>query len=247
MRAALALGFHTLGFSEHGHADYDDCSMPAEREPEYRAEIRRLKEEYAGRIHVLLGYEHDWLSPANVSEYDYWIESVHYVPKDGQLWCVDNTREAGGRHPDALRRRPLRPVPGLLPHGLPVHRGHRRGHTGPHRAGDEVQRGPGPVRRRRPPLPGARAGMRGAGRPQRQADRDQHRGHRPGLSHPALPRAGHAARGSASAAGGSSSPATATIRIIWTSASRRRWRWPGTAASKPPGNTGAASRWRYPL
>ena len=93
VRAALALGFHTLGFSEHGPADYDDCSMPVETEPRYRNEIRRLKEEYAGRIHVLLGYEHDWLSPANVSEYDYWIESVHYVPKDGQLWCVDATRD----------------------------------------------------------------------------------------------------------------------------------------------------------
>ena len=91
--AALAKGFHTLGFSDHGHADYDDCSMPVETEPRYRNEIRRLKEEYAGRIHVLLGYEHDWLSPANVSEYDYCIESVHYVPKDGQLWSVDATRD----------------------------------------------------------------------------------------------------------------------------------------------------------
>ena len=35
LQAALWLGFHTLGFSEHGHADYDDCSMPAEVEPVY--------------------------------------------------------------------------------------------------------------------------------------------------------------------------------------------------------------------
>lgn len=92
-QAALALGFHTLGFSEHGHADYDDCSMTLEQEPLYRSEIRRLKSKYAGRLQILLGYEHDWLSPADVSEYEYTIESVHYVPRAGTLYCVDNTRE----------------------------------------------------------------------------------------------------------------------------------------------------------
>ena len=92
VRAALALGFHTLGFSEHGHADYDDCSMSLTQEPEYRAEIRRLKAKYAGALDILLGYEHDWLSATDVSEYDYWIESVHYVSANGALFCVDNTR-----------------------------------------------------------------------------------------------------------------------------------------------------------
>ena len=92
VRAALALGFHTLGFSEHGHADYDDCSMSLAQEPKYRAEIRRLKAKYADELYILLGYEHDWLSPADVSEYDYWIESVHYVSSNGALFCVDNTR-----------------------------------------------------------------------------------------------------------------------------------------------------------
>ena len=44
VQRALSLGFHTLGFSEHGCADYDDAAMPAEVEPEYRAEVRRLKD-----------------------------------------------------------------------------------------------------------------------------------------------------------------------------------------------------------
>ena len=92
-QAALALGFHTLGFSEHGHADYDDCSMSLAQEGEYRAEIRRLKQVYAGRLNILLGYEHDWLSPADVSEYEYTIESVHYVNRGGALFCVDNSRQ----------------------------------------------------------------------------------------------------------------------------------------------------------
>lgn len=92
VRAALALGFHTLGFSDHGPADYDDSALPAEQAPAYRAEIRRLRDEYAGQIDLLLGLEHDWLSPAVGDDYDYAIESVHYVSKGGELWCVDWTR-----------------------------------------------------------------------------------------------------------------------------------------------------------
>ncbi|MDO4866275.1 MAG: histidinol-phosphatase [Clostridia bacterium] len=93
VRAALALGFHTLGFSEHGCADYDDSAMPACRETEYRTEVLRLRSEYAGRIELLLGCEHDWLAPPSPYGYDYTIESVHYVRKDGALWSVDWTRE----------------------------------------------------------------------------------------------------------------------------------------------------------
>lgn len=92
VRAALALGFNTLGFSEHGHADYDACSMSLAQEPEYRAEVRRLRKAYAGQIDILLGYEHDWFSPANVDGYDYYIESVHYLPSEDGFWSVDWTR-----------------------------------------------------------------------------------------------------------------------------------------------------------
>ena len=91
--AALRLGFHTLGFSEHGHADYDDCSMTPAQEPAYRAEILRLKAKYAGRIHLLLGYEHDWLSPPNFEGYEYVIESIHYAPAGGELFSIDRSRE----------------------------------------------------------------------------------------------------------------------------------------------------------
>lgn len=100
VQAALSLSFHTIGFSEHGPADYDDVAMPAEQMGNYRAEILRLREKYAGRIHILLGLEHDWLSPAAPDGLDYAIESVHYVQKDGQLWSVDWTRE---KQEDAIR------------------------------------------------------------------------------------------------------------------------------------------------
>ena len=93
VRAALALGFHTLGFSDHGHADYDDCSMSAEAEPKYRAEVLRLREKYVGQIDIPLGYERDWYSHADVSAYDYYIESVHYLPVGGEYLSVDWKRE----------------------------------------------------------------------------------------------------------------------------------------------------------
>ena len=70
VRAAMALGFHTLGISEHGHADYDACSMSPTAEIQYRAEMNRLKALYGDRIHLLTGYEHDYLSPADLAPYD---------------------------------------------------------------------------------------------------------------------------------------------------------------------------------
>ena len=93
VQAALRLGFHTLGFSEHGPADYDGAAMPADRAEEYRAEIARLKRAYAGQIDLLLGVEHDWLSPADFAPCDFTIESVHYVRKGSELWSVDWTRQ----------------------------------------------------------------------------------------------------------------------------------------------------------
>ncbi len=92
VRAALDLGFHTLGFSEHGCADYDDCSMSPAQALAYRAEIRALAEKYRDRIHILLGYEHDWFAPFDPTPYDYYIESVHYLPVPGGYVGVDHTR-----------------------------------------------------------------------------------------------------------------------------------------------------------
>ena len=92
VRAALERGFHTLGFSEHGVADYDDCGMTPEGEARYRAEILRLREKYAGRISILLGYEHDWFAPFDPAPYDYTIESLHYLPCPDGYFSVDWTR-----------------------------------------------------------------------------------------------------------------------------------------------------------
>ena len=93
--AALDRGFVSLGFSDHGWAPYDsDCSMSIEGEKIYREECARLREKYAGRIDLAVGYEHCALAPdTDLSVYDYVIKSVHRVLKDGEYLGVDHSPE----------------------------------------------------------------------------------------------------------------------------------------------------------
>lgn len=94
VRSALKAGLSCLGFSGHGYAPYDtDACMTREGAAAYRAEIAALKEKYAGRITLLCGVEQDYWSEESTAPYDYVIGSVHYVKKDGELLCVDNTPE----------------------------------------------------------------------------------------------------------------------------------------------------------
>lgn len=87
--AAIDLGFVSLGFSGHGIASYDIVSMKPEQELAYRKEIRALQEKYADRIEILLGQEHDCLSPYAEFPYDYLIESVHHLRQPNGYWDVD--------------------------------------------------------------------------------------------------------------------------------------------------------------
>jgi histidinol-phosphatase (PHP family) len=107
IEAALARGIDILGFS--AHAMFPLASwwhLPVREYGAYAAEIARLKEKYAGRVAVLLGYEADYLPPVsfpdrarysrrNLSRYvkfdgadaDFLIGSVHYA--EGGAFCVD--------------------------------------------------------------------------------------------------------------------------------------------------------------
>ncbi len=90
VQAAIQRNFVSLGFSDHGKAHYDAAAM--QREAEYRAEVRRLQAKYAGEIEIALGYEHDAAAEgAELSHYDYLIESVHYLCKDGRHMPIDST------------------------------------------------------------------------------------------------------------------------------------------------------------
>ena len=91
---ALAAGCTSLGFSGHSFLPFDDSwTMKLPDIPRYRAEILRLREQYAGRLEIFLGLEQDIFSPAPEVPYDYRIGSVHCVEKDGIYLSVDDSPE----------------------------------------------------------------------------------------------------------------------------------------------------------
>lgn len=90
--AAFAQGVKVLGFSGHSHTPHDTSyCMSRENTARYRAEIRTLQAEYAGRMTILCGLEWDRWSDEKPEDWDYTIGSVHYVtgPKTGTRYAVD--------------------------------------------------------------------------------------------------------------------------------------------------------------
>ena len=53
-----------------------------------------LKKQYEGRINVRLGIEQDVLSVIDRDRFEYIIGAVHYIPKNGKLYSVDESRES---------------------------------------------------------------------------------------------------------------------------------------------------------
>lgn len=95
-KSAFERGVKVLGFSGHSHTPHDDSyCMSVENTARYRAEIKALQAEYAGRMTVLCGLEWDQHSDENLSDWDYTIGSVHYVtgPKTGTRYTIDYREE----------------------------------------------------------------------------------------------------------------------------------------------------------
>jgi len=89
---AISLGFHSLGFSDHSYAElFEDYSMKLGTEKAYVAEVRALRDEFAGRIKLYAGIELDVDSPVPDCEFDYVIASVHGLVRGGKYYAVDNT------------------------------------------------------------------------------------------------------------------------------------------------------------
>ncbi len=90
--AAIAKGFRSIGFSGHAYLPFDPgCCMSPTGTLAYRAEVRRLQQEYAGVIDIFLGLENDGLMPQPTDGYDYVIGSVHNLYAQGKYHTVDNT------------------------------------------------------------------------------------------------------------------------------------------------------------
>lgn len=94
VKAAIQKGFFALGFSSHSFTEMDKSfAMSASEAEKYRAEIAALKEKYRDQIELYCGIEQDYFSDEPTGCYDYVIGSVHYVLKNGEYVCVDNTAE----------------------------------------------------------------------------------------------------------------------------------------------------------
>ena len=70
VQAALERGFVSLGFTIHGWTPYEPAPVTLEREAEYRAELKRLREKYRGQIEILIGAERDALYERDFSQYE---------------------------------------------------------------------------------------------------------------------------------------------------------------------------------
>ncbi len=91
---AYRLGFHTFGFT--GHSPMlcpGDWCMNEKSLPEYRAAVRALQAEYAGKMRILCGLERDYFAPPDDYKYDYVIGSVHAVEKNGVYHAVDDSAD----------------------------------------------------------------------------------------------------------------------------------------------------------
>lgn len=93
VQAALAHGFVSFGFSGHGHSEFDRFSMSGENELVYRQEVRRLQQVYGDRIEILLGVEHEAITPYPDFPYEYMLESLHYINYGGEKLAIDWSRE----------------------------------------------------------------------------------------------------------------------------------------------------------
>ena len=96
--AAYAAGVRFFGASGHSHTEipHDAGNVLPTDPAEYREQVLRLREEYAGQMEVLLGIEQDSRSAQPVPDWaDYWIGSVHnlYDPKTGKYHGIDWDRE----------------------------------------------------------------------------------------------------------------------------------------------------------
>lgn len=94
VQTALEKGFHALGFSGHSETFFDlSYCMSEGATRSYRADVARLKEQYAGRITLYCGVEQDYWSTASTTGYDFVIGSVHYLKMGDQYFPVDESGE----------------------------------------------------------------------------------------------------------------------------------------------------------
>ncbi len=92
--SAYKAGFTDFGFSSHSLIECTPASWAMQDEAPYKAEINEIKKAYAGKMRVYCGLEVDYYSlPRQDRGFDYLIDSVHKLYKDGKYYSVDSSRE----------------------------------------------------------------------------------------------------------------------------------------------------------
>ena len=92
VKAAIARGFHAIGFSGHGYTDYDPRYCMKDTDG-YRLEILRLRELYKKEIEIYLGVEEDSHFLQKREDFDYIIGSCHYIESRNGLFPFDSNYE----------------------------------------------------------------------------------------------------------------------------------------------------------
>ena len=90
--AAWAAGVRHYGVSCHSHTPIpidEGCVLDADMTA-YRKAVLDLRQEYEGRMEILLGLEWDSQSDITPEGFDYWIASAHYQRgANGKYYCAD--------------------------------------------------------------------------------------------------------------------------------------------------------------
>ena len=93
VEAAYSKGFTDFGIS--GHADFSmfetGFGMNDKKLCLYTEELKKLREEYHGKMNIYIGIELDGLGPIQKAEYS--IGSTHALIKDGVYVSIDDTEE----------------------------------------------------------------------------------------------------------------------------------------------------------
>ena len=94
IEAAIAAGFTDFGVSGHTYVPQDDFGVRDEEA--YVRELRALQKEYAGRIRVWAGLEHDFYFPVeDRARLDYVVGSLHELRDEatGRFYVIDGPKE----------------------------------------------------------------------------------------------------------------------------------------------------------
>lgn len=94
--AAYAAGVQYYGVSCHSHTpiQQDEGFVLPQDMTVYCAMAARLREQYAGKMEILLGLEWDSCSDISTAGFDYWIGSVHYLHlENGAYYAIDLDEE----------------------------------------------------------------------------------------------------------------------------------------------------------